>query len=101
MSSLGIKICALAIVGCSMFGCSVGMAPSGGSPEEVKAAFDKMPLEERVKLTRSSSMPADAKKKKIDEMYAKEGISPPGETGAPAPSTGPPAGVGMPGQGGR
>ena len=76
------------------------MAPSGGSNEEVKAAFDKMPLEEQVKLVNSSSMPADAKKAKIDEIYKKAGKTPPAD-GAPAPSNGPPPGVGMPSQGGR
>ena len=100
MSSIGTKIAVAVFVGCSLFGCSgVGNAPSGGSAEEVKAAFDKMPLEEQVKLTNSSSMPADAKKKKIAELYQKAGKIPPDE--AAMPSSGPPPGAGMPSQGGR
>ena len=105
MSTLGIKLLTVAILGAGLVGCNAGMAPTGASPEEVKAAFDKLPLEERVKLTNSSSMPADAKKQKIAEMYQKEGKTPPGEeNGAPAgsaPASGPPPGVGMPSQGGR
>jgi hypothetical protein len=105
MSTLGIKFLTAAVICASLFGCNAGMAPTGGTPDEVKAAFDKMPLEERVKLTIASSMPADAKKQKIAEMYQKEGKTPPGEEGgAPAgsaPASGPPPGVGMPSQGGR
>jgi hypothetical protein len=57
----------------SVIGCNMGMTPSGGSDTEVKAAFDKLPLEDRAKSILSSPAPMDAKKKKIEEMYAKEG----------------------------
>lgn len=77
------------------------MAPSGGSNEEVKAAFDKMPLEEQVKLINSSSMPADQKKARIEEAYKKAGKTPPSDGAAPATSSGPPPGMGTPSQGGR
>ena len=80
-----------------LVGCNAGMAPSGGSNEEVKAAFEKMPVDEQIKLVQSSSMPAEAKKAKIDEIYKKAGKTPPPD-GAP---TGLPPGVGTPSQGGR
>jgi hypothetical protein len=103
MSSNRLKILSAAVIGCSLFGCNAGMAPTGASPDDVKAAFDKLPLEKRVELTNSSSMPAEEKKKKIAEMYQKEGKTPPEEGGSPAgpAPTGPPAGMGMPSQGGR
>jgi hypothetical protein len=103
MSSIRIKLLSAAVLGCSLFGCNAGMAPTGGTPEDVKVAFDKLPLEERVKLTKASSMPAEDQKKKIAEMYQKEGKTPPEEGGTPAgpAPTGPPAGMGMPSQGGR
>lgn len=86
--------------GC-LVACNAGVAPAGGSAEDVKAAFDKLPLEERVKLTNSSSMPAEAKKQKIAEMYQKEGKTPPEDTQTPTTPSGPPPGVGTPSQGGR
>ena len=93
------------VAGCSLVGCGVGMTPAGGSAEDVKAAFDKMPLEERVRLTNASSIPAEAKKNKIAEMYQKEGKTPPDASGSTAgantPAPGPPPGAGMPSQGGR
>ncbi|MEZ0325356.1 MAG: hypothetical protein ACAH95_05580 [Fimbriimonas sp.] len=49
------------------------MAPSGGSPEEVKSAFDKLPIEERAKSIMSSPATAEFKAQRIKEMYAKEG----------------------------
>lgn len=103
MSTQGIKLLIASLIVSSLIGCNAGMAPSGGSPEDVKAAFDKMPLEERVKLTNASSMPADAKKQKIAEMYQKEGKTPPEDAGSPegAAPSGPPPGTGMPSQGGR
>lgn len=57
----------------SVIGCNVGMTPSGGSDAEVKAAFDKLPLEDRAKSILSSPAPMDFKKKRIEAMYAKEG----------------------------
>ncbi|MEI7984396.1 MAG: hypothetical protein WCI55_02110 [Armatimonadota bacterium] len=103
MSLIRIKLLSAVVIGCSLFGCNAGMAPTGASPEDVKVAFDKLPLEERVKLTNGSSMPAEDKKKKIAEMYQKEGKAPPEDGGTPAGSapTGPPEGMGTPSQGGR
>jgi hypothetical protein len=88
---------AILLAGCS----NVGNAPAGGSADEVRAAFDKMPLEEQVKVTNSSSMPADKKKERIAELYKKAGKTPPDDGGPPAAPSGPPAGVGTPPQGGR
>lgn len=103
MSLIRIKLLSAVMIGCSLIGCNAGMAPTGASPADVKVAFDNLPLEERVKLTNSSSMPAEDKKKRIAEMYQKEGKTPPEEGGTPggAAPTGPPAGMGMPSQGGR
>ncbi len=103
MSFNRINLLSAAVIGCSLIGCNAGMAPTGASPEDVKVAFDKLPLEERVKLTNGSSMPAEEKKKKIAEMYQKEGKAPPEDGGTPAGSapSGPPEGMGMPSQGGR
>lgn len=57
----------------SVVGCNIGMTPSGGTDAEVKAAFDKLPLEDRAKSILSSPAPMDFKRKRIEEMYAKEG----------------------------
>jgi hypothetical protein len=67
---LAVLVCAAAW---SLIGCNIGVTPGGGSDADVKAAFDKMPLEERAKSLMSSPASMDFKKKKIEEMYAKEG----------------------------
>ncbi|MBI1333967.1 MAG: hypothetical protein JST12_12100 [Armatimonadetes bacterium] len=88
---LNLQVLALCTIAACVVGCSMGMAPSGGSNEEVKAAFDKMPVEEQVKLINGSSMPADAKKKRIEELYQKAGKTPPPEVltgGAPTKAPG-------------
>lgn len=78
-----IKIAASCLFAClSIFliaGCNVGMSPSGGSPEEVKAEFDKLPLEVRAKSIMNSPASAEFKAERIKEMYAKEGKEPPEE----------------------
>lgn len=55
------------------------MAPEGGSNEEIKAAFNSQPLEERAKFLLNSPMPAADKKKKIEDMYKAEGKEVPPE----------------------
>jgi hypothetical protein len=62
-----------------LVGCNVGMSPAGGSPEEVKADFDKLPLEVRAKSIMSSPATAEFKAERIKEMYAKEGKEVPPE----------------------
>lgn len=62
-----------------LMGCSIGMAPSGGSNEQVKAEFDKLPLEDRAKSIMSSPATQEFKMQKIKEMYAKEGKEPPAD----------------------
>ncbi len=98
-TQLILGIASLTVAAAALSGCSVGMAPSGGSAEDVKAAFDKMSMEDQIKVTKEANIPADAKKKKLEEIYAKFGKTPPADEGA-APS-GPPPGVGTPSQGGR
>jgi hypothetical protein len=49
------------------------MAPEGGSADEVKAAFDKQPLDVRAKQIMSSPAPQEFKMQRIKDMYAKEG----------------------------
>ena len=63
--------CAIAslVVGCS----SIGQTPAGGSDAEVRAAFDKQPLDVRAKEIMGSPAPMDYKVKRIKDMYAKEG----------------------------
>ncbi len=61
-------------------GCEkVGQTPAGGSDAEVKAAFDKLPIEERAKAVMGTPAPMDFKVKKITEMYKKEGKEPPAD----------------------
>lgn len=79
-----------------LIGCNVGNAPTGGSEAETQKVFDSMPLEDKVKFYMDSPMPADAKRKKIEEAYAKEGkqvppdlFANPGATGRPPVDTGP------------
>ena len=64
-------VCAIGgvLVGCD----KIGQAPSGGSDQEVKDAFDKLPLDVRAKSIMGSQAPMDFKMKKIKDMYAKEG----------------------------
>ena len=65
--SIAVGICS------AMGGCNVGMAPSGGSEAEIKAAFDKQPLEERAKSILGSPASIEFKTQRIKEMYDKEG----------------------------
>jgi predicted small secreted protein len=85
-------IATLGLVALSLSGCNAGMSPAGGSDEDVKSAIDKMPLEEKAKFYNNSSMPAEEKKKRIMEMYQKEGKEPPAEFmgGSAAPTGGAP-----------
>jgi hypothetical protein len=86
------KIILASLVVVSITGCNAGMSPAGGSNEEIKAAYDALPIEERVKIINSSGMPAEDKKAKIAELYKKEGKEPPadvlsgGGQGGPPPS---------------
>ena len=54
-------------------GCNAGMAAEGGSPEEVKAAFDAQPLDVRARQVMSSPAPMDYKIQRVKDMYQKEG----------------------------
>ena len=102
MSLSGIKIVLTVVVGCSILGCNVGTSPAGGSTEDVKEAFNKMPQEEQLKVVRAANMPADKKREKIAELYKKAGKTPHEDLASEGmPSSGPPPGVGMPSQGGR
>ncbi len=68
------SILCVCAIGWVLVGCDkIGQTPSGGSDEEVKAAFDKLPLDVRCKSIMGSMAPMDFKMKKIKEMYAKEG----------------------------
>jgi hypothetical protein len=101
MSPLGTKLVSIAIIGFSLVGCNAGMAPQGASGDDVKAAFDKLPLEDKVKITKQSSMPEDKKKAKIEEYYKAAGKTPPDDGAGGGTAGGPPPGTGMPSQGGR
>ena len=93
------------MVGCSLIGCGVGMSPAGGSNEDIKSAYENMPLDKKIELINSKGIPAEKKKEMITEAYRKAGKTPPAESAAPAgandPASGPPPGMGMPSQGGR
>jgi hypothetical protein len=60
-------------IGSAMIGCNVGVTPPGGSDSDVKAAFDKQPIEVRARETMGSPAPLDFKLNRIKEMYKKEG----------------------------
>lgn len=60
-------------------GCNIGQTPPGGSDAEVKAFFDKQPLDVRAKQTMSSPAPLEQKIARIKEMYKKEGKEVPAE----------------------
>lgn len=79
-------VLALAVIGGNLVGCdNIGKAPAGASQEEMKTAFDKLPLEERAKMLLDRPGPMDDKKKSITAMYEKEGKEPPADMfGAPA-----------------
>ncbi len=74
-----VPVVGAAVVASALTGCNVGMAPAGGSDAEVKAFFDKQPLDVRAKQTMASPAPYDFKIKKIKEMYQKEGKEVPAE----------------------
>ncbi|MCE2765681.1 MAG: hypothetical protein RLZ87_1073 [Armatimonadota bacterium] len=86
----------IAILPIMLIGCNVGNAPAGGSEEETKKVFDSQPFEAKVKFFMDSPMTPEDKKKKIEELYSKEGKqvpadlfnNMPGPAGAPV-STGP------------
>ena len=63
-----------------LIGCDkIGQTPPGGSDEEVKAFFDKQPLDVRAKEIMSSPATMEFKANRIKEMYKKEGKEvPPG-----------------------
>lgn len=77
-----------AMAGIVSGGCNIGMTESGGSPEEVKQAFDKLPLEERAKSIMASPASEEFKKQRIKEMYEKEGKTPPADISGGSPRTG-------------
>jgi len=68
-SILGICAIGWLLVGCD----KIGQTPGGGSDADVKAAFDKLPIEKRVKIEMMSPAPMDMKRQRIKDMYAKEG----------------------------
>lgn len=70
----------LVLLGIFGSGCGdVGNAPAGNSQEEQKAAFDKLPIEERAKTLMGLPGPIDDKRQKVKDMYAKEGKEAPPE----------------------
>lgn len=76
------SLLAVAVICGSCFiagGCNLGMAPSGGSNEEVKANFDKLSLEDRANTIMKSPASMEFKKQRIKEMYEKEGKQPPAD----------------------
>jgi hypothetical protein len=82
----------LALVPLFIVGCNAGDAPTGGSEAETKAVFDAQPLDAKVKFFMNSPMPMADKKKKIEELYQKEGKEMPADlfsSAAPAPGAPP------------
>lgn len=68
------RIAVLLAAGAVIFGCSsVGNAPSGASADQMKQAFDKLPVEEQVKTLLDAPGPAASKADHIRELYAKAG----------------------------
>jgi len=76
------KALLLALIPMVLIACNAGNAPTGGSDEEIKATFDKMPLEDKAKFYMNSPMPLADKKKKIEEAYQKDGKPVPPELAA-------------------
>jgi len=60
-------------------GCNVGQTPAGGSDADVKAYFDKQPLDVRAKQIMGSPAPTEQKLARIKDMYKKEGKEVPAE----------------------
>lgn len=54
-------------------GCNVGMAPQGPDQAEIKARMAKLPIDEQIKLIRSSPMSEADKEKKIAELQGGKG----------------------------
>jgi hypothetical protein len=80
MLKRAISILSLVAAVWSVIGCdSVGQTKLGGSDADVKAAFDKLPIEERAKTIMGSPASMEFKQQKIKEMYAKEGKEPPAD----------------------
>ncbi len=46
-------------------GCNIGNAPPGAGPEEMKAVFDKKPIEERAKIYMSGQGTLEDKQQRI------------------------------------
>ena|ERR1700722_9269054 len=85
MTGLAVMACVLSS-GCG----NIGNGAPGASTDEMKADFDKKPIEERAKILMSLPGPLSDKQDKIKAMYAKEGKTAPpeilnGSAGAGAP----------------
>ncbi len=90
MKKISLLLLPLLLIGCE----NVGNAPSGGSEEESKRVFDAQPLEAKVQFYMNSPMPMADKKKKIEELYEKEGKPMPDNIFSGGAS-GPPGGTGQ------
>jgi len=91
MKKISLLLLPLLLIGCE----SVGNAPTGGSEEESKRVFDAQPLEAKVQFYMNSPMPLEDKKKKIEELYQKEGKPMPDNIFSGGASNGPPGGTGQ------
>jgi hypothetical protein len=73
-------------------GCNIGNAPPGASNAEMKAVFDKKPIEERAKIYMSGQGTLADKQQRIKALYQAEGkVAPPevlNPSGAPSPTGG-------------
>jgi len=70
----------LTVAGLSLLGCGdIGAAPAGASSDEMKATFDKLPVDERAKMLLDASGPMDDKVKRVRALYEKEGKKPSAE----------------------
>jgi len=74
-----LSVVSVAAIASALCGCHVGETAPGGSDAEVKAFFDKQPLDVRAKQTMASPAPYEFKINKIKEMYKKEGKEVPAE----------------------
>lgn len=68
------KLAFIVIVGAALAGCNVGMAPSGMSNDDAKAAIAKMTPEQKIKAIASSPMPGPEKQKQFDQIERDTGV---------------------------
>lgn len=79
------------IISTSLFGCNVGNAPEGPSPEQFQKELAAKPAVDQIRFIQASPAPAAEKAAKIEELKKKYNLTDADVAAATAPEAGAPA----------